>query len=153
MSDDSDVDLVRRFWQTLAARDWEALEGFFGPDSVYLDVPVGPAAAAKGREDIVARIKLGLADLAAYEHFEGPIVAGDGVVMLEHREVWHWPTGETATLPFVTVMHLAGGVITVWKDYWDYQTLMQAAPAGWQERLETADLSWIYDATDDQLTP
>jgi hypothetical protein len=53
------------------------------------------------------------------------------------------------TLPFVSVQRVVDGKIVLWKDYWDYQTLMNAAPAAWHERLATADLSWIYDATDD----
>ena len=39
------------------------------------------------------------------------------------------------------------GVIMLWKDYWDFQTLMAAAPAAWHERLDTADLSWVVDVT------
>jgi hypothetical protein len=35
----------------------------------------------------------------------------------------------------------------MWKDYWDYQTLVGNSPAWWQERLFTADLHWIHDAT------
>ncbi len=74
---------------------------------------------------------------------EGP----DGVVVTEHIEVWTWETGETVALPFVSVQHVADGVITLWKDYWDLQTLMAAAPAAWHERLDTADLSWVVDVT------
>jgi limonene-1,2-epoxide hydrolase len=148
---DSAADVVRRFWQALYRRDWTDIASFFGPTSVYWDVPVGPAAAAKGPVDIVARLKLGLDGLAGYEHFEGPIVSQDGVVMTEHREVWRWATGETVSLPFVSVMKVDGGVISLWKDYWDYSTLMQAAPAAWHERLATADLSWVYDASRDLL--
>jgi hypothetical protein len=51
------------------------------------------------------------------------------------------------------VMEVDGEVITLWKDYWDYSTLMNAAPAVWHERLAAADLSWVYDATDDGLIP
>jgi hypothetical protein len=39
------------------------------------------------------------------------------------------------------------GKIVLWKDYWDQQTLMAAAPLWWHERLATADLSWVFDAT------
>ena len=67
--------------------------------------------------------------------------------MTEHAETWHWPTGETVTLPFVSVQRVVGDHIVLWKDYWDYQTLMNAAPADWQERLASADLGWIFDAT------
>jgi limonene-1,2-epoxide hydrolase len=148
-----DIELVRGFWAALYDRDWDRIASYFGPDSVYWDVPVGPGAAAKGPTDIVSRLKLGLEGLAGYEQFEGPVVAQDGHVMTEHREVWHWPTGETASLPFTSVMQVSNGLITLWKDYWDYNTLMQAAPAAWHERLDNADLSWVYDATNDGLAP
>jgi limonene-1,2-epoxide hydrolase len=147
------ADLVQRFWKTLYARDWDGVAGFFGPDSVYWDVPVGPSAAGKGPASIVARLQLGLAGLAGYEHYEGPIVCQGRYVVTEHREVWHWPTGETVSLPFVSMMEVEGDIITLWKDYWDYSTLMNAAPAVWHERLATADLSWVYDATEDGLAP
>lgn len=147
------TDVVRRFWSALYARDWDGVAGFFGPSSVYWDVPLGPSTAAKGPADIVARLQLGLADLAGYEHFDGPVVAQGSTVMTEHREVWHWPTGETASLPFVSVMEVQDGTITLWKDYWDYGTLMSAAPAAWHERLANADLSWVYDASADGLAP
>ncbi|HVT64405.1 MAG TPA: nuclear transport factor 2 family protein [Mycobacteriales bacterium] len=153
MSEAHNVELVRGFWAALYARDWDAIAGHFGPDSVYWDVPVGPTAAGKGPADIVSRLKLGLEGLAGYEQYEGPIVAQGDLVVTEHREVWHWPTGETASLPFVSVMTVVDGVITVWKDYWDYNTLWQAAPESWHERLLTADLSWAYDASGDGLAP
>ncbi|HTR71464.1 MAG TPA: nuclear transport factor 2 family protein [Mycobacteriales bacterium] len=149
----AEIDVVRRFWPTLYDRDWDVVGEFFDAESVYWDVPVGPGAAAKGPRDIVARLQLGLAGLSGYEHFEGPIIGQDDLVVTEHREVWHWDTGETASLPFVSVMRVAGPVIRLWKDYWDYNTLMSSAPAAWTQRLETADLSWMYDASADGLAP
>jgi limonene-1,2-epoxide hydrolase len=150
---DADIECVRGFWQALYDRAWDRIASYFGPESVYWDVPVGPTAAAKGPADIVARLRLGLDGLAGYEQFEGSVVANDGIVMTEHREVWHWPTGEMASLPFVSVMTVADGVITLWKDYWDYPTLMQAAPESWHQRLANADLPWVYDASGDGLAP
>ena len=52
-----------------------------------------------------------------------------GVVVTEHTEVWTWETGETVALPFVSVQQIEDGIIVLWKDYWDFQTLMGAAPA------------------------
>jgi len=71
------------------------------------------------------------------------------VVVTEHAEHWRWPSGESVTLPFVSVQHVHDGTITLWRDYWDLQTLMTASPASWQDRLATADLSWIHDATEE----
>ena len=83
-----------------------------------------------------------------YEHHPGVVAEGaDGIVVTEHTEVWTWETGETVALPFVSVQRIHDGVIVLWKDYWDFQTLMGAAPAAWHERLDTADLSWVVDVT------
>ena len=147
------VTVVGEFWEALYRRDWEAIAASFAPSAGYWDVPVGPTAAAKGPADIVARLQLGLAGLAGYEHFPGTVACTGHEVITEHREVWHWPSGETASLPFVSVMRVEGGLITLWKDYWDYATLIQAAPASWVEELASADLSWAYDASNDGLAP
>ena len=65
--------------------------------------------------------------------------------MTEHREVWHWSTGETASLPFASVMRVEGDVIALWKDYWDYTTLMQAAFRRRFERIKAALEPWSDD--------
>lgn len=135
------------FWDALYARDWDRVAGFFGPDSIYLDVPTGPGAAARGSEDIVKRLRLGLDDLTGYDHAPATVVAEGGTVVTEHTETWEWPTGERATLPFVSVQRVEAGTITLWKDYWDLGTLMGAAPAGWMDQLMAGDMSWMTDVT------
>ena len=135
------------FWDALYARDWPRIRSFFDDDSIYYDVPLGPSAAGRGPDSIEARLRLGLEGLAGYDHVPGLVVADGDVVVTEHVEVWHWASGEQVALPFVSVQQVHNGVITLWKDYWDYATLMNAAPASWHERLNTADLSWVYDAT------
>lgn len=139
--------VVAAFWEALYARDWDRLRSFFGPESVYFDVPTGPGAAGRGPESIEARLRLGLEQLAGYDHGPATIVAEGPIVVTEHTERWEWPSGETVTLPFVSVQHVHDGIITWWKDYWDLATLMAAAPPGWQERLMASDLSWVFDAT------
>jgi limonene-1,2-epoxide hydrolase len=71
-----------------------------------------------------------------------------GLVMVEHAETWTWGTGESVTLPIATVHRVTDGVITLWRDYWDYGTLMNAAPAWWIDQTTSGDLSWLVDATD-----
>src|SRR5690606_28490745 len=108
----------------------------------------GPASAGVGPDAIEARLRLGLEGLTGYEHRPGVVAEGpDGMVVTEHTEVWTWETGETVALPFVSVQRIDGEQILLWKDYWDLQTLMQAAPPAWHQRLETADLSWVTDVT------
>jgi limonene-1,2-epoxide hydrolase len=138
---------VAAFWAALYDRDWERIRTFFGEDSVYWDVPAGPGGAGKGPDSIEKRLRLCLEGLAGYEHDHVRTVADGDTVVTEHAETWTWPSGETVTLPFVSVQVVRDGVIVLWKDYWDYQTLMAAAPQSWHDRLANADLSWVYDAT------
>jgi limonene-1,2-epoxide hydrolase len=138
---------VAAFWAALYDRDWGRIRSFFGDDSVYWDVPAGPGGAAKGADGIEKRLRLGLEGLAGYEHDHLRTVAEGDTVVTEHAETWTWATGETVTLPFVSLQRVVGGRIVLWKDYWDYGTLMDAAPQSWHDRLATADLSWVFDAT------
>jgi limonene-1,2-epoxide hydrolase len=148
MSDVDPAKVAGAFWDALYDRDWSRIRSFFGPESIYYDMPTGPSSAARGPDDIEARLRLGLAGLAGYEHQPGVVAtAGDGIVMTEHTETWHWRTGESVTLPFVSVQHVTGEQIVLWKDYWDYNTLINGAPAWWVEEITTADLSWLFDAT------
>lgn len=140
-------DTVLAMWRALSDRDWDRLATFLSDDCIYLDVPVGPAAAAKGPKDIVKRLKIGLEPLASYENFTGLLVDNGRDVMYEHHEEWHWATGESAVLRFVSVHRVEDGMITLWKDYWDMGALANFAPPSWLEDFATADMSWMYDAT------
>lgn len=68
-------------------------------------------------------------------------------VMYEHHEEWHWATGESAVLQFVSVHRVRDGLITLWKDYWDMSGLTDHAPATWLADFADADMSWVFDAT------
>jgi limonene-1,2-epoxide hydrolase len=147
MSEADPKAVTAAFWDALYARDWERVRSFFTAESIYLDVPTGTTAAARGPEDIEKRLRLGLESLAGYAHGPATVVAEGGVVMTEHTEMWEWPTGETATLPFVSVQHVEAGKITLWKDHWDLGTLMGSAPPDWMDQLMAGDMSWMTDVT------
>ncbi|MET0899474.1 MAG: limonene-1,2-epoxide hydrolase family protein [Mycobacterium sp.] len=141
------ADVVLGMWRALSARDWDAVPTFLAQDCLYLDMPVGAAAAAKGPDNIVKRLKVGLESLAAYENFDGLLVGDGADLMYEHSERWDWAGGESALLNFVTVHRVVDGKITVWKDYWDMGALANHAPPTWLADFASADMSWIYDAT------
>ena len=140
-------DTVFGMWKALSNRDWEALKTFVSDDCIYVDMPVGPAAAARGPEDIVKRLKIGLEPLAGYENHDGVLVSNGTDAMYEHSETWTFKTGESGVLRFVTVHKVVDGKITLWKDYWDMNGLTSFAPPTWLEELATADMSWVFDAT------
>ena len=138
---------VLGMWHALSDRDWEKLKTFIADDCIYVDMPVGPAAAARGPEDIVKRLKVGLEPLAGYENHDGVLVTNGVDVMYEHSETWNWVTGESTVLQFVTVHKVRDDKITLWKDYWDFGGLVNHAPADWMDELAKADTSWMFDAT------
>ncbi len=140
-------DAVTGMWKALSERDWDLLKTFLSDECIYLDMPVGPAAAAKGPEDIVKRLKIGIAPLASYENFPGLLLTNGSDVMYEHSEEWHWATGESAVLQFVSVHRVENGKIALWKDYWDMGALANNAPPTWMEDFASADMSWVFDAT------
>jgi limonene-1,2-epoxide hydrolase len=126
---------IRAFWGALYERDWDRIASFFGADSEYTDVPSPAEDVARGPELIVARLRLGLERVSGYEHNLRLMVVEDDTVVTEHSETWHWHTGEQVTLPFVSVHQLRDGAIVRWWDYWDLQTLMNAAPDWWIEHI------------------
>ena len=127
--------VVERFWQALYDRDWDRIASFFGATSTYTDVPTPDDDVAVGPDQILARLRLGLEPITAYEHDLVLMVADGDVVITEHAETWHWKTGEQVTLPFVSVHVVRDGTIERWSDYWDLQTLLGAAPAWWIEHI------------------
>jgi limonene-1,2-epoxide hydrolase len=140
-------DTVLGLWRALTARDWESVETFLSDDCIYADMPVGPTLAARGPQDIVKRLKVGLEPLASYTNHDGLLLTDGSDVMYEHSETWGWDTGETALLRFVSVHKVADGKVTIWKDYWDMGAMTAQAPPTWLEDLVSADTSWIFDAT------
>lgn len=140
-------DTVRGMWKALSARDWELLKTYLSEDCIYLDMPVGPTAAAKGPDDSVKRLKIGLEPLASYENFSGLLLENGRDAMYEHHEKWHWASGESAVLKFVSVHRIEADKITLWKDYWDMGALADHAPPNWMADFANADMSWVFDAT------
>jgi limonene-1,2-epoxide hydrolase len=146
-SDAAIREIVLGMWSALSARDWEALKTFLSDDCLYVDMPM-PAVSARGPEDIVTRLKIGLESLSSYVNHEGLLLSNGVDVMYEHSETWGWPTGETAQLAFMTVHRVEGGKITLWKDYSDFNTLLSQAPQSFTEGFASADTSWVFDASD-----
>ncbi|OBK20908.1 nuclear transport factor 2 family protein [Mycobacterium asiaticum] len=146
VSTSAPADVVIGLWQALSRRDWDAVKSFLSDDCLYVDMPV-PALAARGPDDIVTRLKIGLESLAAYENHDGVLVSNDSDVIYEHSETWTFQTGEKGVLRFVTVHKVLDGKITVWKDYWDFNSLVAFAPPNHFENLAGGDTSWIFDAT------
>lgn len=102
-------DVVEQLWRALYRRDFDAVGAHFHADGTYTDVPTPPDDVAVGPTQIAARLELGLGPLDRIDHDIGCIVAEGDRVVTEHVETWHWPTGESVPLPFVSVHELREG--------------------------------------------
>jgi limonene-1,2-epoxide hydrolase len=139
-------DTVLGMWKALSDRDWDLLKSFLADDCVYIDVPM-PAVSARGPEDIVTRLKIGIEPLASYVNHDGLLVSNGADVIYEHSETWGWNTGETVHLSFVSVHRVEGDKVALWKDYWDMGALTSHAPPTFMESWASVDTSWVFDAT------
>ncbi|MBI2705491.1 MAG: nuclear transport factor 2 family protein [Actinobacteria bacterium] len=138
MSDElieSNRSVVIDFWAALYDRDWDRIASFFVDESVYTDMPTPADDMARGPEQILKRLRLGIEPITDYEHRPHAMVAEGNLVITEHEEVWRWHTGEEAVLPFVSVHELRDGKIVRWYDYWDLQTLLGNAPQWWIDHI------------------
>jgi limonene-1,2-epoxide hydrolase len=138
---------VLGLWKALSDRDWQSVRSFLSDDCLYVDMPM-PATAARGPENIVTRLKIGLESLASYVNHDGLLLSNGVDVIYEHSETWGWHSGETVRLAFVSVHRVEDDKITLWKDYSDFNTLLSAAPPSYVEGLASVDTSWVFDASD-----
>jgi limonene-1,2-epoxide hydrolase len=141
-----EIGIVLGLWQAVSRRDWDAVKAFLSEDCLYVDMPI-PALAARGPDDIAKRLTM-MDSLAGYENHDGLLLSNGSDVMYEHSETWTFQTGERGVLRFVTVHQVVDGKITVWKDYWDMNTLVSFAPPNHFENLANADVSWVFDASE-----
>jgi limonene-1,2-epoxide hydrolase len=123
--------LVDRFWSTLYRRDWDELAALLAPDVFYEDVSA-PDTGAVGRDSVIRRLRIGFDPVESHEHEVHHVATGDGLVMIEHTETWHFDADHTVVLPFVSVMEVdSEGLISRWSDYWNLDTLLGQAPEWW----------------------
>jgi ketosteroid isomerase-like protein len=132
--------IVERLWKTLYERDFDGVGALFADDGEYTDMPTPGDDVARGPEQIAARLRLGLEPLQAITHKVRTMVAEGDTVVTEHVEIWDWPSGEHAELPFVSMHEVRDDKIVRWWDYWDMATLMNNAPAWWVEHIMNESL-------------
>jgi ketosteroid isomerase-like protein len=130
--------IVQRFWEALADRDWEGMKALLTDDAHYTDVGT-PGPGGIGPDGVIRRLKIGLEPLEDYSHLPGASMIGEGnLVMTEHTERWTFHTGEVIVHSFVSVTELRDGKICRWHDYSNISNITDNAPGWWLERIMTA---------------
>jgi ketosteroid isomerase-like protein len=127
--------VVQRFWDALAARDWDGMAALLTADAHYTDVGT-PGDGGTGPDGVLRRLRLGIEPLSGYEHVGDVNMIGEGdLVMTEHTERWHFHTGEVIDHSFVSVTELRGGKIARWHDYSNISNITDNAPQWWLEHI------------------
>jgi limonene-1,2-epoxide hydrolase len=128
-------ELVARFWREVYEnRDYDRVGQFFAEDGLYEDVPA-PDFGARGPKAVAKRLRIGHEPVERFEHEIHRMIAEGNTVITEHTETWFFHTGEVAALPFASVMEIEDGMIRLWRDYSDMNTLMSKVPQWWLEHI------------------
>jgi len=138
---------VLNLWRALAKRDWEAVKAVVSDDCIFVDMSLGPTVAARGPDNIVKRLKVGLENenLANYANHDALVLTNGVDVMYEHLETFTSTNGETASNPIVSVHKVSDGKVSQWKAYWDLNAI--ANTMWFQSGAASGDFSWTFDAT------
>ncbi len=128
--------IVEMFWTTLYRREFDAVGEMMAEQGEYTDVFTPDDDVAIGPQQVAARLRLGLEPLSDIRHHPKRMVGEGDTVMFEHAEEWHWHTGESCLVRFVSVMEVDDdGKVVRWHDYPDLQLLLSSAPQWWIEHI------------------
>jgi limonene-1,2-epoxide hydrolase len=119
------IDVVRRFCDSWADGDIDALAEFFTDDAVYHNIPLDPVI---GRDAIKATIAGFTANAKGVEFRVHHAVADGPVVLTERTDVFVLPNA-TIELPVMGAFEVRDGRIAAWRDYFDLDQFMKQLPA------------------------
>src|SRR5262245_56156312 len=112
MTDETPVDLVRRFCAVWADGDLDAIMAFFTDDAVYHNIPVAPVTGRDAIRETIAGFTGGVDKL---EFRVLNIAAADAVVLTERVDVFI--TGDRSIeLPVMGTFEVVDGRIAAWRD-------------------------------------
>ena len=111
---------VLEFNAAWAARDIDAILGFFADDAVYHNIPLEPAV---GLDAIRAVLEMFVPPADEIEFVIHKIMS-DGDTVFTERTDRFVTDGKSIALPVAGVFELRDGKITAWRDYFDLQTFM-----------------------------
>ncbi len=121
----SPLDLVKNFLALAAAKDFDAALRLVAPDCVYHNMPM---------QKVVGRAAV----RAVLEPFFGPTIRNELVILREmasgsmvftERLDRHLMSHGWVELPVAGVWEIRDGLISLWHEYFDLQTLLAAQKA------------------------
>lgn len=122
----SPLETVNAFLRAAAARDYDTAMPLLADDVEYQNMMLPPVQGPAAVRDTMEAL-LGLCTASEWVvHRE---VADGGLVMNERTDRFELG-GSWTDLPVAGVFEVRDGRITLWRDYFDLQTVMAAMPQG-----------------------
>ncbi len=111
------VETVARMIAGWEALDADAVAACFTEDGVWHNMPYPPVSGRDKVRAAVAGFVGGMKSAEFRVHHQGEI--SPGVVVNERNDIFQTKDGKTLDFPVMGVFELEGGLIRVWRDYFD----------------------------------
>lgn len=111
------VETVARMIAGWEALDADAVAACFTEDGTWHNMPYAPIS---GRDKVRAAVAAFVGGMTSAEfrvHHQGEI--SPGVVVNERNDIFQTKDGKTLDFPVMGVFEMEGGLIRVWRDYFD----------------------------------
>lgn len=123
--------------RNIDALDISAVLRLFNEHAIYRDVPFEPEGA-RGLEAIRAKFEVCFKELTRLEMQIASIDEVADKVYSERVEIWHFKSGERASLPVLCVVEFDDqGKILHWREYWDSNSLYEQFPQHFLDYLSS----------------
>lgn len=120
MTDQEKLDIATAFCAAWDRRDTDAIFSLLAPDCFFHNMPIAPLIG----HDQIRPVVTGFFAMADKVEFDvmAMAVAPNGTVLVERVDRFLINDKDLA-LPVMGAFEIAGGKITVWRDYFDQKTL------------------------------
>jgi len=121
LSDEQKIAVGREMAAAWKAMDWRKVADMFTPDGVLHSMMVEPVVGREAVYKRVAGLADGLEQITLQLHHIGVI---DGLLFMERTDEFTI-RGKAGSAPVVGVLEFEGGLIKVWREYYDRAHLLK----------------------------
>ncbi len=121
LTDEQKIAVGREMAAAWKAMDWRKVADMFTPDGVLHSMMVEPIVGREAVYKRVAGLGDGLEQITLQIHHMGVV---DGVLFMERTDEFTI-RGKAGSAPVVGVLEFEGGLIKVWREYYDRAHLLK----------------------------
>ena len=119
---------VQAFMKAMEQLDYDTAFTYVSPNIAYTNLPLGPDSTTYGTDGIRAVLEPFFAPTITNEWVIKNIATSGNTVFIERLDRHQFEKG-WAELPVTGVFQVADGLITEWREYFDYATIQQGIAA------------------------